>query len=73
MATPVTPKETKVIVYKGNHLEKQFERDANKLAKQGWVAGTPVYEAPKRSLTGKVMLGFFATPKSRKMTVVYTR
>lgn len=64
-------------VYKGGHLERQFQQDATRLAALGWTPGTPSYGETKGPGVGKVLafglLAFSGNRKPTTMTVVYTR
>lgn len=56
----------KKVLVKEYHRPKDYERDANRLAKQGWrVQGAPVEQ--------KLGRGVWAQYSSRKLVVTYVR
>lgn len=78
--TPVelTATTTQLIrTYKGGGMERAFQREAARLARLGWSAGTPAYSGTAGPGVAKVAaFGVFAYAGGRKpkqMTVVYSR
>ena len=63
-----------VRTYHGKHVDRDFAREAARLARSGWMAGTPAYGGQRRiSAWGFLWWGFGASRKPSTCTVVYTR
>ena len=58
--------------YHGGNLDRQFQHDATRLAKQGYMVTSSTYGGTRRAGLGSALtLGVFGGRKPKDLTVIY--